>query len=320
MEQYKALDIGKFLAAFIVIAIHAHPVTSKFAKSLYSIAVPFFFIVSSFLFFKRQGNYRTYAKRVGQLYLVWFVMEIGIVYVRFFKGEDLWDGLVSFFHALLLTNTFPASWYLIASIEAIGLCVLLSRKIGNKGLVLIGALLYIPALLFSTYYGNLPPDWQDAMSRLYRIVPVTNSFVIAFIYVVLGKIVAENHKSFNYKTVNILLVISIVLWGGEILHQIPYLHGYKAFVMIPPIAVLLLILLKDSRWNSIFINASTCKMLRNCSTLIYLSHPLFIKYVRRLTGLDHCITAYLIVALCSCAFAILVVKASSKWRLLRYLY
>ena len=205
MEQYKALDIGKFLAAFVVIAIHAHPVTSEFAKSLYAIAVPFFFIVSSFLFFKRQANYLNFAKRIGILYLVWFVIGISIVYARFFKGEAFGDGLASFFHALLLTNTFPASWYLIASIEAIGLCVLLSRKLGNKGLLLVGVLLYIPTLLFSTYYGNLPPDWQVAMSKLYGIVPVTNSFVIAFIYVVLGKIVAETHRGFKYNTVKILL-------------------------------------------------------------------------------------------------------------------
>ncbi len=106
MEQYKSLDIAKFIAAFLIIAIHVDPVDNYAMRCLYSVAVPYFFMVSSFLFFRRKADFCKYARRIGALYLVWMVFEVGVVYARFFQGVPFFTGLYKFLHALLLTNTF----------------------------------------------------------------------------------------------------------------------------------------------------------------------------------------------------------------------
>lgn len=42
MNQLKSLDLFKFIAALMVVAIHAYPIHSYYAVCSYRIAVPFF--------------------------------------------------------------------------------------------------------------------------------------------------------------------------------------------------------------------------------------------------------------------------------------
>ena len=319
-KQYKALDIAKFIMAFFIIAIHADPVNSEVMRCIYTVAVPFFFSVSSFLFFRCQNSFLKYTRRIGLLYLIWLFIEAGVVYSRFFQNAPFGMGMLKFLHALVLTNTFWESWYLVASIEAMGLCVWLSRWMNNIVLFFLGILLYIPPLLYSAYYGNIPADGQVFLSKLYTMLPITNCFIIAFIFIVIGKIIAEERRTLSLWEGIIFISIAMFLWLVEINYQIPHLHAHKAFIMLPLIVALLLIILKDRRFNSIPLGEVTCKLMRNSSTLIYLSHPLFISLIARLTNLRNTPISYVLVAFCSCVFAIMVVRASKYWRFLRMLY
>lgn len=59
-KEFRLLDIVKLIMAIVVIAIHTHPQRSsnyvfvqKSAEIIYSLAVPFFFMDSGFLLFKK---------------------------------------------------------------------------------------------------------------------------------------------------------------------------------------------------------------------------------------------------------------------------
>ena len=84
-----SVDIFKFIAAVMVVTIHTHPFIcceeyDYWVTAACRIAVPFFFIIGSFLFFKSNKPIGTYIKRLLALYLVWFVIELPIIYERFF--------------------------------------------------------------------------------------------------------------------------------------------------------------------------------------------------------------------------------------------
>lgn len=83
-------DVLKYMMALLIVAIHARAFygeyTSIFFKPLTEIAVPVFFILSSFFYFRKLyyceniwSNLFTYLKRIGLLYLLWFCVNIPVI-------------------------------------------------------------------------------------------------------------------------------------------------------------------------------------------------------------------------------------------------
>ena len=85
--HFKVLDVAKFLACLLIVARHAHPLGNSGMGAdciqMLTNAVPFFFVASSFLFWFKKGSFKKYVKRLTQLYAVWFVIELPLVYQRF---------------------------------------------------------------------------------------------------------------------------------------------------------------------------------------------------------------------------------------------
>ena len=323
MNQYKALDVLKFLAAFLVIGIHSKPFDTYIIKCIECIAVPFFFTASSFLFFLRNGTFSKFARRISILYISWFLLELYVVYERFFQNDTLFSSIGKFLHALLLTNTFYESWYLIALLETIGIVYFLSRKCSNVILAFLGIILYIPPLLFSAYYGNMTTEHQQILRNLYSIIPVTNSCVIALIYAVLGKMASDIYKQRGggrFSLLAFLWLLSIILWGIEAYIQKQNVHNFKAFIMLPVVAFLLVLISVNPIFNKLPLSAKFCKNLRSYSTLIFFSHVLFIGLIGFTMGLKHTFSAYVIVALLSVSFSVIVVELSKKIKILRFIF
>ncbi|MDD7499359.1 MAG: acyltransferase family protein [Sodaliphilus sp.] len=81
-RTYHSIDILKVVAALLVVAIHARPFVGKTYPlyiSLFSrMAVPVFFVVSAFFFFRKKpdtAQLKHYVRRMGWLYAFWFVVE-----------------------------------------------------------------------------------------------------------------------------------------------------------------------------------------------------------------------------------------------------
>ena len=89
----------KFVRAIVVVAIHTRPELSfkstfitELFEALYSIAVPFFFMDSGFLLFRKielplnkEGKVRikSYLKRMCKLYLVWTIFYLPLTIYKF---------------------------------------------------------------------------------------------------------------------------------------------------------------------------------------------------------------------------------------------
>ena len=90
MKQYKSLDFAKFICAILIIILHTAPfasysklLTFGFRNIVTVIAVPFFFLTSGFLAFKKidslDGEKKKtyvvqYLKRLVVMYLIWTVV------------------------------------------------------------------------------------------------------------------------------------------------------------------------------------------------------------------------------------------------------
>lgn len=140
-KNYNSIDLAKFMAAVLVVAIHTRLFTNYYLTCILRTAVPFFFVATGFFFFlKEKPDIIRYTKRLATLYLLWFIIEIPFVYHRFFVAYDhpLPLQILNFFRSLLLSNTWYASWFIMACIISVNIIYYLSHRLNNRQLLLIG--------------------------------------------------------------------------------------------------------------------------------------------------------------------------------------
>ncbi|MCD7885560.1 MAG: acyltransferase [Lachnospiraceae bacterium] len=126
-KRFPAVDIVKFVCAFLVIAIHVAPLTDVNGYLNYGIvnyisrlAVPFFFIAGGFFCFRKTSveNFdktvpNSYAKNTIKLYLIWTVIYFPIIlYNNYVRGGVL--------HQLLLLF---GTLFLLVVLHTYGICL-----------------------------------------------------------------------------------------------------------------------------------------------------------------------------------------------------
>ena len=198
-----AVDIAKFVLSIMIVCVHIQPLGSYnvYAQPLLRTAVPLFFMISSYFFFKKQMKARSFDERVSmfekfakrnlQLYAFWFVALLvpTLQYRRWFD-DGLLLGLFELANNFLFHSTFIASWYIMASIIATAAIVALSRHMGNASLLALFAPIYVVCCLTSNYAGtSFMVEHSEAFS--YAFSAPYNSFWVALFWILLGKIAAE---------------------------------------------------------------------------------------------------------------------------------
>ncbi|MBQ7296192.1 MAG: acyltransferase family protein [Clostridia bacterium] len=275
-------DILKFIMSVFVVATH----TSLFAPHLTPVvrlAVPVFFVLSGYFFFSKVNfldnikDKTAYLKKSVkhnlQLYAFWFIVLSPITfYIRDYFSGSVIKGLLSLLHNFLLGSTFQASWYITALIFGLIFVFFMSQKYNNFTLIVIGILVYIPALLSSNYLFIAIAD--DRAKEIYTafsdilLLPCRNVFV-SVIYLVLGKILAEKGQSTKTKdglislTCFVLLIVEyLTLYFGKV-----QIKNTDCFIMLPFAAYYL------CRWVLSFNIKCVCSsVLRKISTMSYCMH------------------------------------------------
>lgn len=286
-KTFCSIDLFKFLAALLVVVIHTRPFYSNVVIDYYVIsfcrvAVPFFFIATSFFFFsKEQPDIKKYTKRLAFLYIAWFIIELPFVYQRFFVDFDksLPLQILNLLRCIVFSNTWYASWFIMASILSVNIIYWLSHKLKNRQLLVLSVLGYLISLACSSYNGAVDLLLNERMrhyhSTFSNIFMPANSFIVALIYVVLGKFVAERvqNNQLNSKPTNLLLFFTMgLLWGVEV-----YLIRWSAsindaFFFLPMFTLFGFTLLLQT---NISFSPKVSHWFRDMSILIYILHPIF---------------------------------------------
>ena len=198
--QYGAFDISKLLLSVFVCAIHTcRGVLPVFPWT--RIAVPVYFLISSFLFFSgvfgerdKSMQKRRLVKFVLRnliLYAFWFAALLPVVLVmkKYFAGGIVY-GLLRFFADVLLGSTFPASWYISALITGCVIMYFVRGRAGSIAALLLSCAAYFICCLMSNYRGLFE---GSAMEHIFVVLyPGTfyNSFPAGLVWIALGKLLA----------------------------------------------------------------------------------------------------------------------------------
>jgi len=170
-QRHLGLDLGRLVAAFFVVAIHAGPGAEApgFSGEIFNqaarFAVPFFFCISGFLFAKsclHDPSIRTlwrYEWRVLSLHLFWsivYFLNPSVTAVQAIglsaSYRERWEALIADPLNLLLKGTALHLWFLPSLAMGLLILWLVNRRSPVPG-VIVGVMLFLAALFAGPYRG-----------------------------------------------------------------------------------------------------------------------------------------------------------------------
>ncbi|MBR6047964.1 MAG: acyltransferase family protein [Bacteroidaceae bacterium] len=329
--QYKSIDIAKFIASLLVIAIHSKPLNGLGYEIIINViarcAVPFFFIIGSFFFFSKSPDKKTLKKyiiRIAKLYVIWFVIDIPLTYVnRFHNDQYFVENIYKLIRSFFISSTFSGSWYLTASIEGTILVYLLSKRLNNILIFLFCFILYILSVMFTFYSSFLP---NDIVLWIYKHLGLlSNTFFSSSIFIILGKIIADNKEtSFHRKNIiSIGLVVSFSLALSEVIFTIPYrktiFASTDSYLSLIPLGFFIALWILSHE----IVSKKSYLKLRNYSTIFYFIHFSFVWIFffinKHYFNIDP-IIIYLSTVVCCTVFAEFIINVSRipKFTWLKY--
>ncbi|QOD85856.1 acyltransferase family protein [Weissella viridescens] len=299
---YVGIDLLKCILAILVVAIHTH---APFFNILGRFAVPFFFMTSSFFFFKKYIHLENrhaqnialwrYAKKLAIMYVLWRILYLPFdIYKNFQSNPNSFpnisvSGLIKWFFKFVFIGrdgTFITGWYLIASIFGMLVIVFLIRYVGLRVTLIISIIVEL-LILMVTSYGQVTfsiilinhalPFLNNPFSTL-----TTNTFIRSLLPFTLGFIIfmlSNSHKSIttNKKLINFYLILFSILYIVEciVLYRFTGVGSFDETLFLQP-AVFFLVLYGMA--SHVSLSTSHSLYLREFSTFIFLVHPMFFQF------------------------------------------
>lgn len=291
----KRFDVLKIVLSIFIVAIHTVPPSIP-VLPIFRLAVPIFFVLSSYLFFSKQVRLsseeektdalRRFVGRYLKLYLFWFILLLPItVIVRKWYVSPGFDTVLSVFQCFLFSSTFRASWFLMATLIAIVSIWFFSKWINEKWLVLLGIVFYLFCCLTSNYYSLLETSAMmiEAYEKYKAILFVPyNSFPVAFLFVMCGKILAERSVYIPQHSLFVLLIASLLLLCGEyfLIKKYGLSIADDSYLFLIPSSIFAFMFIGQSQWT---FKTDTMEM-RKASTIIYCCHASYASIVNSFLG------------------------------------
>lgn len=291
-KYYPLIDIMRIISAILVVGIHTYPflqinpaVDFVTTHILGRIAVPFFFMTTSFFLFNEGVPDSTKLKSIIKQFIIIDVICIFIylpiqIYNQSFSIEP--------FHILqdiFMNGTFYHLWYLPASIIGLGIVYLLFKYFNKWQGFLIVLILYMIGLGGDSYYGLSIqiPFIKEFYSLIFQFCDYTrNGIFFAPVFFWLGGFIAMSSHPLRKIHYLIICVISFLLMSLEAIilnhYQIPQ---HDAMYIILPILMYCFFIILISYQGQRYL---LCKDL---SLYIYIIHPLMIIVVRLLGKILH---------------------------------
>ncbi len=318
-KAYTGIDYFRWIAAFLVIAIHTSPLTSYtemgdfiLTRIVARIAVPFFFMTSGFFLISRYAyssdRLKSFIQKMALIYLISIGIYIPInIYNGYFSKEYFLPNLIK---DIFFDGTMYHLWYLPASMLGAALAWFLVRKRGFKKALLITLVLYLIGLFGDSYYGISESFTllRGLYGSIFQVCDYTrNGIFFAPVYFVLGGMLADRVRAISFSKSLAGFAVSFLLMLGEgmLLHkfEIPR-HDSMYFFLLPCVYYLFCVLT--------FWRGQRRELLRTSALVIYIIHPMMIVALRlfaKLSGLqalliENSLIHYLAVSIASAGFAV----------------
>lgn len=281
-KYYKLLDLSRLYCAMLIVLIHMGINNNPIIPCLARQGVPFFFLTSGFFLSKKIKHTNSKSNMIKQyvistisLYCIWFLISFPPIFSEYCKlyPDSKLKLLFVLMRRFLLAGTAPY-WYLLVLSEGAIILVFLyyNKKVGcitsMVGLILWN--IYNVQSIYNTH-GLLYRTFSFLFSWNNNVIMM--GFPLLFIGSSLEEYEEALYKCTNKFLLPILYFISILLafLSFYINPNLPVIIPYALFQAI----LLFLICITNTSIDSI-INTKVCKEARNLSTVIFLTHVLFL--------------------------------------------
>lgn len=278
MERKNAIDIMKFILALMVVAIHINPFGEYgyLRFPLTRVAVPLFFMVSSFFFFrkihnKKRNTVKNFVLRNIKLYFSWMVLLMPVTLrLQHYFTDGILIGIKKVIISILFASTFPGSWYISALLIDVLIINLLSKYLKDYTLLFFGFVLYCSCCLMSNYGALL--STEGILINIRNMYPGVffNSFPVGFFWVALGKVFAEKESLCKKTAANgMFLVMGLILLIGEqiLIKRLDCEYKNDCYFMLVPVCYVLFSIVL-----SLEIKVKKGELLQVISTVTYCLH------------------------------------------------
>ena len=286
-----AIDIMKFIASILVVALHTDAFINvnaylfNFVCNGFSrLAVPLFFISSAYFLYLPNPNKLSkdralnYAKRIAILYLSWFIISLPITFFNklYLNTYPLGERIFRYLRSFIFSGGFSGAWYLTACI----FCSLLFYHIDTKEnskflykvLVIFSIVFYLFCVLTSSYNSLLDLLKVRRIYDIYELLfcqPYLSIF-IGIPYFLMGRFFASNRE---YKPSILLVFLIFALFLLEVFCVMRFSLGdiVNHYLLLAPLTFVLF-----AKIRLLPLKFRYSRNLRKSSTIIYLSQFLII--------------------------------------------
>ena len=322
------LDVLKFVMAIFIVNIHLSPFMyapdwlRSIVDTISALSVPTFFIISSFLFFRKIPNEKFgygkqlfhFCKRLIILYLFWCIVWSPVVYLQ---KEYLHDfnilSIILLVKDFFFGSVFDASWFLGALLVGVPFVYMLTCCLKIRLFWIIPVCVYV----FMALAPNMYPDVWQTVNGWYTDHVCKGGMWLSFpsglVYISLGYFLSRQY------------VINVFSqWRSSHLWIITFISMVVLDRYVPllePIASSTLIFVAAYTWQ-LPQRPTLYKRLRTYSILFYVIHDCFKKIPKQLFGMQNGPVLFLItIAFCFLASELIIrLKDLKGFRWLKYAY
>lgn len=330
---FKGIDVAKFIMALLVMEIHLQATSVLPAaigewcvKPLLTLPVPTFFLISSFLFFKKVHSaphpwsaLANFLKRLFLLYGFWIVVWAPYAIAKkpyYFSGIE---GIGSFLTDFFLGAVFGNSWFFGALIVCTTIIFLLSRCVSDK------VWWIFPAIVFAYFrlVPILPPDdiapvawYSQHIISPYLSFPYNLFWISMGYYLSKPKLIAWIKRADTPWRWSFAILCIAALDLVNVNETI----GFTCSIIMLPLAVATTFT-AFYHWQPSISN-SVSKWLRNSSIIIYVLHGNIEKIFRIYLHFEHGPLLYMLILVICLFLAALIIHLSQKrgFQWLRWAY
>lgn len=302
-KSYGSIELFKYVAAILVIAIHTSPLegvtqTGDFilTRIVARVAVPFFIMITGYFVLPgcaREGSKlkRTLIK-LGLLYGVATVLYLPFNIYKGYFGEKQWG--ITLVKDILVDGTFYHLWYLPGVMLGLLLIVWLLRRLGTRAAAAVSLGLYVIGLFGDSYYGavegSMVGTWfYEPMFHLFSYT--RNGLFFVPVFLMLGYWLQEKTEKTaqrlterqqmarrTIKLVGFLLSFGGLMAEGLVLHLYGWQRHDSMYVLLLPCMFFLFSLLLEAGKKE---KKEGWQLPRtDIPMFIYLLHPACIVVVR----------------------------------------
>lgn len=332
-KSYGVLDIAKFISALLVIAIHCAPfididetMNFVYVQIIARLAVPFFFMASGWLFFRKidphagshdENNRRVlkrYWKRIARIYVVWSLLYLPLLALSWWQGGFTAMTLLRTARDFLFTGTYYHLWFLSALLWGVPLVYWMYTNWRRRTMLIVSLALYAVGMLVNVYGALLAQvPIINSLAALYEgaLVTTRNGFFFAPIFLTLG-IYVDEFVGGQYRGASAMaFIISFIIYVGEALalRHVGLMNDLTSMYasLVPAVFFLFMFLMQFSFHSNSFL-----EQLRKQSLLIYVSHIYFVYGGLRIIP-NHHLGVYLLSIVCAYGFSLLVLRMAERW-------